>query len=77
MPFSQKDRRTVEFENVRMLKNAVERIVILCGDGEIDADDLGVDLFEGAQIADSGVEHVVRATRRSDKSAVISRRFLP
>ena len=39
-------------------KNAVERAVILCGDGEIDADDLGFDLFEGAQIADSGVEHV-------------------
>ena len=34
-----------------MLKNAVKRVAILCGDGEIDADDLGFDLFEGAQIA--------------------------
>ncbi len=63
--------------NVRMLKNSVERAAILCGDGEIDADDLGFDLFEGAQIADSSVEHVVQATRRSDESAVVSRRFLP
>ena len=47
--------------NVRMLKNAVERAAILCGDGEIDADDLGFDLFEGGPIGDSGVDHVVQS----------------
>ena len=47
--------------NVRMLKNAVERAAILCGDGEIEADDLGFDLVESAPIADSGVEQVVQS----------------
>lgn len=47
--------------NVRMLKNAVERAAILCGDGEIDADDLGFDLFEGGSISDSGVDSMVQA----------------
>ena len=37
--------------NVRMLKNAVERAAILCGDGEIDADDLGFDLVERSPTA--------------------------
>ena len=46
--------------NVRMLKNAVERAAILCGDGEIEADDLGFDLFEGVPIVDSDVGHVVQ-----------------
>ena len=32
--------------NVRMLKNAVERAAILCGDGEVDVEDLGFDLVE-------------------------------
>ncbi len=45
--------------NVRMLKNAVERAAILCGDGEIEADDLGFELFEGGST--SGVEHVVQS----------------
>ena len=45
--------------NVRMLKNAVERAAILCGDGEIEADDLGFDLVEGAPT--SGVEQVVQS----------------
>ena len=44
--------------NVRMLKNAVERAAILCGDGEIEADDLGFELFEGGST--SGVEQVVQ-----------------
>ena len=47
--------------NVRMLKNAVERAAILCGDGEIEADDLGFDLFKSAPIVDSGVEQVVQS----------------
>ena len=47
--------------NVRMLKNAVERAAILCGDREIEADDLGFDLFESAPIVDSGVEQVVQS----------------
>ena len=47
--------------NVRMLKNAVERAAILCGDGEIEADDLGFELFEGALIADRGVEQLVQS----------------
>ena len=32
--------------NVRMLKNTVERAAILCGDGEVGAEDLGFDLVE-------------------------------
>ena len=54
--------------NVRMLKNAVERAAILCGDGEVEAEDLGVDLVGSAPIsetssipADSGVDHVVQS----------------
>ena len=47
--------------NVRMLKNVIERAVILCGDGEIDTDDLGFDLFEGGPIGDRGVEQVVQS----------------
>lgn len=47
--------------NVRMLKNAVERAAILCGDGEIDADDLGFDLVEGGPVEDSDVGHVVQS----------------
>ena len=54
--------------NVRMLKNAVERAAILCGDGEIDADDLGFDLVERSPIAETSslsaesvVEQVVRS----------------
>ncbi len=46
--------------NVRMLKNAVERAAILCGDGEIEADDLGFELFEGGPGGDSGVEQMVQ-----------------
>ena len=38
--------------NVRMLKNAVERAAILCGDGEIDTDDLGFDLVENSSITE-------------------------
>ena len=38
--------------NVRMLKNAVERAAILCGDGEVDAVDLGFDLVENSSIAE-------------------------
>ena len=47
--------------NVRMLKNAVERAAILCGDREIEADDLGFDLVEGAPIADRGVDSMVQS----------------
>ena len=39
--------------NVRMLKNAVERAAILCGDGEVDAEDLGFDLFENSSITET------------------------
>ena len=48
--------------NVRMLKNAVERAAILCGDGEINAEDLGFDLVESSPIAETSsmpVESVV------------------
>ena len=45
---------------VRMLKNAVERAAILCGDGEIEADDLGFDLVEGGLIADGGMDSMVQ-----------------
>ena len=45
--------------NVRMLKNAVERAAILCGDGEIDADDLGFDLVEDGPIG--SVDRVVQS----------------
>ena len=38
--------------NVRMLKNAVERAAILCGDGEVDAEDLGFDLVENSSITE-------------------------
>ena len=38
--------------NVRMLKNAVERAVILCEDGEVDAEDLGFDLVENSSITE-------------------------
>ena len=56
--------------NVRMLKNAIERAAILCGDGEIDADDLGFDLVEGAPVADRGVgQHGAIPTRGPDESA--------
>ena len=37
--------------NVRMLKNAVERAAILCGDGEIDAENLGFGLVESSPTA--------------------------
>ena len=37
--------------NVRMLKNVVERAAILCGDGEVNAEDLGFDLFENSSTA--------------------------
>ena len=47
--------------NVRMLKNAVERVAILCEGGEIAVDDLGFEPVERAPIADSGVEHVVQS----------------
>ena len=39
--------------NVRMLKNIVERAAILCGDGEVDAEDLGFDLFENSSTAEA------------------------
>ena len=38
--------------NVRMLKNAVERAAILCGDGEVDAEDLGFDLVENSSLTE-------------------------
>ncbi len=38
--------------NVRMLKNTVERAAILCGDGEVDAEDLGFDLVENSSITE-------------------------
>ena len=54
--------------NVRMLKNAVERAAILCGDGEIDAENLGFGLVESSSIteissmpAESVVEQMVQA----------------
>jgi len=47
--------------NVRMLKNAVERAAILCGGGEIDADDLGFELFEIGPGGDRGVEQMVQS----------------
>ncbi len=54
--------------NVRMLKNAVERAAILCGDGEVEAEDLGFDLVGSSPLsgtssipADSGVDHVVQS----------------
>ncbi len=54
--------------NVRMLKNAVERAAILCGDGEVDAEDLGFDLVENSSIteissmpAESVVDQVVQS----------------
>ena len=46
--------------NVRMLKNAVERAAILCGGGEIDADDLSFELFEIGPGGDSGFEQMVQ-----------------
>ena len=54
--------------NVRMLKNAVERAAILCGDGEIDADDLGFDLFEGGSIG--GVDRMVQSLSDMNLPAV-------
>ena len=54
--------------NVRMLKNAVERAAILCGDGEIEADDLGFDLVEGGST--SGVEQVVQSLSDMNLPAV-------
>ena len=39
--------------NVRMLKNTVERAAILCCDGEVDAEDLGFDLFENSSITET------------------------
>ena len=54
--------------NVRMLKNTVERAAILCGDREINADDLGFDFVErsptaktSSMPAESIVEQVVRS----------------
>ena len=47
--------------NVRMLKNAVERAAILCGDEEIDADDLSFDLFEVGPGGDGGFEQMVQS----------------
>ena len=54
--------------NVRMLKNAVERAAILCGDGEIDAENLGFGLVESSSIteissmpAERVVEQMVQA----------------
>ncbi len=38
--------------NVRMLKNTVERAAILCGDGEIDAENLGFGLVESSSITE-------------------------
>ena len=38
--------------NVRMLKNTVERAAILCGDGEVDAEDLGFDPVENSSITE-------------------------
>ncbi len=38
--------------NVRMLKNAVERAAILCGDGEVDAEDLGFDPVENSSVTE-------------------------
>ena len=46
--------------NVRMLKNAVERAAILCGGGEIDADDLSFELFEIGPGGDGGFEQMVQ-----------------
>ncbi|MYD60182.1 MAG: sigma-54-dependent Fis family transcriptional regulator [Gemmatimonadetes bacterium] len=46
--------------NVRMLKNAVERAAILCGGGEIDADDLSFELFEIGPGGDRGFEQMVQ-----------------
>ncbi len=46
--------------NVRMLKNAIERAAILCGDGEIEADDLDFDLV-GDGFGDRWVEQVVQS----------------
>ena len=46
--------------NVRMLKNAVEQAAILCGGGEIDADDLSFELFEVGPGGDSGFEQMVQ-----------------
>ena len=38
--------------NVRMLKNTVERAAILCGDGEVGAEDLGFDPVENSSITE-------------------------
>ena len=45
--------------NVRMLKHVIERAAILCGDGEIDADDLSFELFEIGPV--SSVDRVVQS----------------
>ncbi len=48
--------------NVRLLKNAVERAAILCGDGEVGAEDLGFDLAETSsttEISSMPAERVV------------------
>ena len=54
--------------NVRMLKNAVERAAILCGDGEIEADDLGFDAEE--PIGDSSVDRMVQSLSDMNLPAV-------
>ena len=38
--------------NVRMLKNTVERAAILCGDGEVGAEDLGFDPVENSSVTE-------------------------
>ncbi len=62
--------------NVRMLKNAVERAAILCGGGEIDADDLSFELFEIGPGGDRGVEQMVQSLPRDQMSLSASERAL-
>ena len=62
--------------NVRMLKNAVERAAILCGGGEIDADDLSFELFEIGPGGDRGVEQMVQSLPGDQMSLSASERAL-
>ena len=62
--------------NVRMLKNAVERAAILCGGGEIDADDLCFELFEIGPGGDRGVEQMVQSLPGDQMSLSASERAL-
>ena len=62
--------------NVRMLKNAVERAAILCGGGEIDADDLSFELFEIGPGEGRGVEQMVQSLSEDQMSLSACERAL-